>query len=329
MTARFFYILPLLGYIIENLIVYCNCITDTLLITSLLFKTALKLFLRHIAACFIFCFSINSSAQSVFESASYQFGLGTSSLLGDLGGANGKGTNFVRDFDVESVRYSISTSADWALSEHFEYRTSLNYLALSANDKYSEEITRKARNLSVKTNVVELVPSVKYNFFNQDRRSKKRWTKNEFSQIYTVIGLGLIYFNPKTEYKNSVYSLKQLNTEGQSLTNGPKKYSRISIIIPFTLGFRKDITKKSSVFCEFTARKSFSDYLDDVSTVYYDNSTLRTINGNIAAEIADRNTSGNKFKQGTKRGNPDKKDTYFSFTIGYRITLNMYGKRLI
>lgn len=53
----------------------------------------------------------------------------------------------------------------------------------------------------------------------------------------------------------------------------------------------KEITPLTSVFFELISRKCFTDYLDDVSTVYYDNASLAAINGEESAELADPNTS--------------------------------------
>lgn len=273
-------------------------------------------------------FETRIQAQSNFNASSYQIGLGSSSLLGDLGGANGDGSHFIKDFDVESIRFSLSSSADWTLSNHFEFRTSANFVYLNADDKHSEEVYRKRRNLSVNTSIFELVPTVKFNFLTA-KHSNKRFTKSNFSQIYTTVGAGFIYFNPKAEYNGTSYNLKKLSTEGQGLSGGAKPYSRFSIIIPLTLGFSKDINQKASVFCEFTARKSFTDYLDDVSTVYFDNLTLESLKGKEAAALADRHTTGYVAFHGQKRGNSTQNDTYFTFVLGYRIILSSFGKRII
>ena len=284
--------------------------------------------LYHIASLSCLFFE-TTQTQSNFNISSYQVGIGNSSLLGDLGGAGGDGSHFIKDFDRESIRFSISPSADWALSNHFEFRTSANFVYLSAEEKYSEEKYRKRRNLSVKTSVFEILPTIKYNFLTANKNSKKRFIKNNFSQIYTTLGIGFIYFNPKAKYNGMSYNLKKLGTEGQGLYDGAKPYSRFSIIIPVTIRFSKDINKKASVFCEFTARKSFTDYLDDVSTVYYDNLSLEYLKGKEAAELADRHTTGYVAIHGQKRGNSNQNDTYFTLVFGYRIILSSFGKRLI
>jgi len=262
-----------------------------------------------------------TNAQTFLNANTIQFGTGFSSLLGDLGGSTGMGTNFVRDFDPQSVRISSSTTLCWTGKDHLEYCAGLSHLFLSADDKYSEERSRKERNLSVSTSVVELSPSIKYNFYSKYNQARFHQSKHAFTDVYVSVGIGFIYFNPKARLGGRVYNLEQFSTEGQGLTGGPKRYSKYSVVIPFKLGFRQDVGILSSMFLELTTRKSFTDYLDDVSTVYHDNSKISASNGKVAAALADRNTSGSKHPPGLRRGNSQQNDSYFSIEIGYRRTL--------
>ena len=67
---------------------------------------------------------------------------------------------------------------------------------------------------------------------------------------------------------------------------------------------------------ELSYTKTFTDYLDDVSGVYFDNEVIRDEVGNVAAELADRRLNkdvptgidGNG--TGLQRGNPARKDWY-------------------
>jgi hypothetical protein len=128
-------------------------------------------------------------------------------------------------------------------------------------------------------------------------------------RFYLTLGTGFIYFNPKAEYNGKNYSLKKLSTEGQGLSNGAKEYSKISLVIPYGIGASKDINEKMAMFFELTNRKCFTDYLDDVSTVYYDNASLAANYGQESAALADR-TIGDKHVNGGKRGNSGKKDSF-------------------
>ena len=279
-------------------------------------------FLRHIVFLTEMFLGTLVEAQSFLNVSSYQVGIGGSSMLGDLGGAKGKGTNFIGDFDAKSTRFSGTYALDWAWTNHFEYRTSLNFIYLNATDLNSENHDRSKRNLSVNTSIIELTPSIKYNFLSSKKIKYNKWTPHNFLNIYLTLGTGLIYFNPKATYNGKNYSLKKLTTEGQGLNDGAKEYSKLSVVIPYGVGVSKLINSNSTLFFEVITRKCFTDYLDDVSTVYYDNKILATVNSEESAELADRNTSGEKFLKGTKRGNPGKNDSYFTFAFGFKKTFN-------
>ena len=260
-----------------------------------------------------------TNAQSFLNMASYQVGLGSSSMLGDLGGADGKGTNFIKDFDYKSIRGSGSLSLDWIGAEHFEYRTNLSYIYLNANDQFSGDKNRRLRNLSVNSSIIEFAPTIKYNFTSNKKIIIQKLSGKKNIRFYLTLGTGFIYFNPKAEYNGKNYSLKKLSTEGQGLSNGAKEYSKISLVIPYGIGASKDINEKMAMFFELTNRKCFTDYLDDVSTVYYDNASLAANYGQESAALADR-TIGDKHVNGGKRGNSGKKDSYFTLSFGFKKT---------
>jgi hypothetical protein len=268
-----------------------------------------------------FLFFLSSKAQARLQFNSIQLGMGSTILLGDLGGSKNQGTHFIKDIDFQSSKFCISASADRPLSNHFEYRLGLKYLHLSASDKFSEELSRKSRNLSVKTNVIEVIPTLKFNLFGVSRQTQSNRLKNKFTHIYMTLGTGFIYFNPKAEFEGKTYPLKKLNTEGQGLPGGPKKYSNLALTIPLTIGIRKDFNTRWAMFFEMTTRKCFTDYLDDVSTNYYDQASLISAYGQNSANLADRNSENNKRLAGTKRGNPDKNDSYISIEFGIRKSL--------
>ncbi len=67
-------------------------------------------------------------------------------------------------------------------------------------------------------------------------------------------------------------SLRELNTEGEGgsiLENPHKVYSLYQFAIPFGLGVKYSFSGKFAVSLEWGLRRTFTDYLDDVSTEYY------------------------------------------------------------
>ena len=118
---------------------------------------------------------------------------------------------------------------------------------------------------------------------------------------------GALYFNPKTVYNGQKISLQPLQTEGV-------KYSRFAIVIPFGIGARLKLGPNMNLAIEGGYRKTFTDYLDDVSTTYPDPSKLTSPEA-IALSNRAVDNFGNPNPAygapGRQRGNPSNKDSYF------------------
>lgn len=245
---------------------------------------------------------------------SISFQIGPSFLLGDLGGAEGNAKEGLGDLDPQSTRFSLGTGMTFRQNRIVGFRTDINYVMLSGNDAFSEEHYRKKRNLSVRTHVFEFNTMSQFRLpFNQ--------TLNGRTEFNFSAGPGVIFFNPKAEYEGKYVSLRSLGTEGQKLDASKHPYGPFSFIIPFVFGIHHTFYNTYSVGLELHVRKTFTDYLDDVSTAYYDNDILRQNSGPAAADLADRNLSGNKLPAGTQRGNRNQNDNYFFIGLSYRFLI--------
>jgi hypothetical protein len=124
-----------------------------------------------------------------------------------------------------------------------------------------------------------------------------------------------LYFNPKAVMDGQKYALAPLQTEGV-------KYSRVTPVIPYGLGAKFKATPFFNLAIEAGWRKTFSDYVDDVSSVYVDNSTFTDP---IAQKLADRRPEiGLPVKKaGSIRGNPGSKDAYMLFSIRLEYYLSL------
>ena len=117
------------------------------------------------------------------------------------------------------------------------------------------------------------------------------------------------------KYQDKWYSLRELGTEGQGLKPGTKKYSITSYTIPLNIGYRYMLNRNEMWGLEFCFRKTFTDYLDDVSGSYYDNGAIAEKNGKAAAYLADPNLIKNP--NGQRRGNYKRGDNYSFVNITY------------
>ncbi|HTL80951.1 MAG TPA: DUF6089 family protein [Bacteroidia bacterium] len=202
------------------------------------------------------------------------------------------------------------------------YRHNLNMrLALAGDlifgsvqgiDSRSTSFEQQKRNLSFRSPIYELGARAEFNFLEY----KIGDDKYSFSP-FIFLGVAMFNFKPEANLGNQWVSLQPLKTEGQS-----KAYMRTQISIPFGAGFRTNLAKRIGLVAEWGMRKTFTDYLDDVSTTYADPAVLYANGGPIAVALADRSATPNDV--GRQRGNPRNKDWY-SFA-GLTLTFQLAGK---
>jgi hypothetical protein len=108
--------------------------------------------------------------------------------------------------------------------------------------------------------------------------------------------------------------LQPLGTEGQGLEGGAtkKKYKLTQVSIPFGVGAKANLSKNIGISFEWGMRKTFTDYLDDVSKRYYDPVALGAARGGTAAVMSDPSigTDAAFSNRGRQRGNATTKDWY-------------------
>ena len=104
-------------------------------------------------------------------------------------------------------------------------------------------------------------------------------------------------------------------------------YNLMQISIPFGFGFKYRITNKISVAAEFGISKTFTDYLDDVSTTYQTYVAQEREDGKLSADISYRSDElpGREAvyikENGIKRGSPKYNDFYLSNMLSFRYKL--------
>lgn len=270
-----------------------------------------------------------------------RFSAGITQFLGDLGGKDQVGTDYsLRDLDLKSTNFMGMIGYRYRFSKLFATTTSVTVGMLKGDDSLTTEKYRKARNLKFRAPFLEVTQRLDFMLYRKEKVGKRynirglKGFKNRNEQIYAFAGVGLIYFAPEGQLKSdkSWHSLRPLSTEGQGLLGGIKKYSPITISLPVGLGFRVGISREWRIGMEASYTKTFSDYIDDVHGVYYDNSLLAAQKGPIAAALADRSDNTNPAQHnwfGTNQQRGDKqKDAYFfvNIVVTRNITYKSYTK---
>lgn len=202
-------------------------------------------------------------------------------------------------------------------------RANVFFGTIQADDAISKSTAQQQRNLNFKSKITEFSVQAEFNFLDyQIGNERKKFTP------YIFAGIGGFKFNPVANYYNYSFTLQPLGTEGQGLEGGPrKKYKLTQISIPFGVGIKTNLAKRIGLSIEWGMRKTFTDYLDDVSTTYYDPAKLAAAHGAVAAVASDpsKGTDPNYSNVGRQRGNPTTKDWY-SFA-GFVLTVKLKEKR--
>jgi hypothetical protein len=205
---------------------------------------------------------------------------GAANYLGDIGGGD-LARNFVFNLEMKDTRWSTGGFVRYRFSPAFAYQGAITYARIQGADSESENYARRGRNLSFKNDLIMLNNKLEWypsQLTVSDVGKTGRYRTDYKTYFFT--GFGIFYHNPKAEYNGTKYKLRQLMTEG-------KKYSPVSLSIPFGAGFYFTHRNKHRFGLEMSWNMTFTDYLDDVSTDYVNPSLMSS--DPIAASLANRN----------------------------------------
>ncbi len=179
---------------------------------------------------------------------------------------------------------------------------------IEADDSYSRNDAHVNRNLSFKSKVMEFAVEGEFNFLPYVTGSKKL----ALTTPYVFGGVAVYHFNPQGFYDYRWYNLQPIGTEGQgSAFSNEKTYSLTQFSIPFGVGLKINTARVVSINFEWGIRKTFTDYLDDVSGKCADPGLLASEKGPIAAALSDKSlTQEGGSNAGRQRGNSYTKDWY-------------------
>jgi len=265
------------------------------------------------------------------------FGMGISNFLGELGGRDQIGAPFLWDLEISQTRPAVSFAYRYYLASFVALRTGLTYGVLAGNDNLTTEDFRRNRNLSFKSNVFEAQLVLEFHLFKEevghvyDLRGVKG-TKAKRVGLYGFAGIGAFSFNPQAQLNNQWVDLRPLGTEGQGLPGGPPQYSTTAICVPMGAGVRKALSKQWSIGLELQYALTFTDYIDDVSGVYFDNEVILAERGPEAAFLADPslgtgdlyNAGLNPTATGQQRGDPEDNDAYLFMKVQLQYKMAKY-----
>lgn len=183
-------------------------------------------------------------------------------------------------------------------------------------DSTSEIAFEKNRNLHFKNTIQEISAVFEMNYFDYQISNPKY----PFSP-YLFLGVSAIISNPKAENaQGDMVNLREIGTEGQQMEGG-KPYNLINFAVPFGVGFRANIVKGLALGVYGGVRKTFTDYLDDVSSFYVSTETFEE----SERPFVDNSQSlrnGTDSNEGTYRGDPSTNDWVFIAGVTLSVKLN-------
>ncbi|MDX2045263.1 MAG: DUF6089 family protein [Chitinophagaceae bacterium] len=226
------------------------------------------------------------------------------------GFSNYQGDLQAKKYTLNQAKLAVGLGLSYKVTSHFSIRGTLNTGKIQAEDKKSNSQLLRKRNLGFRSPILDASLVGQYHLFDLEY---KRFTP------YAMAGVSLFRFKPHTfDTLGNKINLQPLSTEGQGLPQYPdrKPYQLTQFAIPLGVGVKFVVSETVTLGWEIGLRKTFTDYLDDVSTTYVDYITLLNAKGQQAVDIAyrgDEVKDGDPFYpvDGTQRGGSKQKDWYY------------------
>lgn len=251
-------------------------------------------------------------------------GFGTSNYFGDIGGIEQTGRKGPSDLMVNTTGLNLSLFARKYIDYRWHAFFQASYISIKGADENSPNTDRTHRNLDFENNLVEGIGMIEFHpLIINDLGGKKRHLADLHVTLGT--GLGVIYSDPISTSGGGRVKLRPLATEGFD-----KQYSALQMVIPMSAGFFVSFKGRYSGYrvhrigININYRFTFTDYLDDVSTVYPALSEFKGDESRINASYKGWNPkdpANTEYREGAVRGNPNSND-------GYLTTMIYYSKRI-
>jgi hypothetical protein len=211
---------------------------------------------------------------------------------------------------------------------NFSSRLSLrvNYFKgrVEAWDEDSRDPWQINRNLHFRNDISELSALIEINYLDHQVGNL-----GDKLTAFLFTGLGVYNHMPEAQLEGQWTPLQPLGTEGQGTTwaeaRGLDAYGTSGISMPIGFGFKSNLGPFTTFCFDWGVRKTWTDYLDDVSGVYADRAVLMQERGEVTVLMADRSSEpeGGVLNQaGMQRGDPSRSDVFgfISASLSFRIS---------
>jgi hypothetical protein len=240
--------------------------------------------------------------------------LGGSNYLGDIGGKEKDRRDFVSDLKLAKTRWNLGGFIRNKWHPLMSWKFAIDYIRLEGNDKLSSNPGRQYRNFNFKNDVVDISYTMEFFFFTDNDIGNTYRYRNSF-RAYGFIGAGGFTNNPKTYYRGQWVALQPYRTEGVM-------YKKFVFDIPMGVGFYFTLNKRNRLGFEINYRKTFSDYVDDISGNYPTVPPPNEYEQGLVLRTTELDPAANpsayySHTWGMKRGDPKHKDSFVTINFTY------------
>lgn len=244
-------------------------------------------------------------------------GLGFSTYWGDLNGP-GFGSNVINNSGI-----ALQITGRKIFQPYIGVKGSLLFGSIRGDDANSSLEWQKQRNLSFKSSIVELALMAEFYIFGFNTEPG-----SSIFLPFVTAGVAGFRFDPKAIYQGNEVRLQPLGTEGQGLPNFDSKYGLYAFSLPFGGGAKFVISRTVNISADIILRRTFTDYIDDVSKSYVDFSELGANVSTLTPRLSNRT---NEFlgqeelitlPTGSQRGGAKVNDYYFTSMITLNIMIS-------
>ena len=238
----------------------------------------------------------------------------------------GGGMNYIGDLNNQSAFGTPDVAYGFGLRTRIDNRWAVRYEATKGSVHSDDWL--ELRNLSFRSDIYEATVLFEFSFWNFGAgATDKPWA------FYLFGGFGVFWFDPMASYIDADGSeqwvrLQPLHTEGQGSLEYPdrKPYRQLQMNLPFGVGVKMRLGKAFSLNIDYGFRKTWTDYLDDVSTTYVGATVLsqNAIDPEMAVRMGDRSgeaVEGYVNAPGIKRGDDSLNDWYACMHLSLGISL--------
>lgn len=299
------------------------------------------------------------SSGSVHAQYAWNVGLhlGGANYLGEMGGKEQPRRDFIWDLKMNQTRWCFGGFARRKINRMISINGGLLYFRIQGADAWSENPARVGRNLNFRNDMLEAYLRGEFTIFQDNDLGGRGKYRKDF-RLFGYAGIAGYYHKPKGQInrQGDFFALQDFDTELAG-------YGNIGMAIPVGVGFHFTFKRRHRIGWDFGWRTTFTDYLDDASTIYKDPALMPAgaadwydqrpylvgdLDPNTAGQqVANANgdlvtipselqygwqtSEGPSEQKPNKRGDPTHNDSYLTMTLTYSYVLkgqsNFYRQR--